>query len=386
MKNFTLFFSLLSLLGLQSAWGQTDMTTTIKSTTDTERHEYYLTTCNGFFVAYKSNDNYELGTSKSSSLATDGYTKVRFILKTTDDGTTYTAYATNAIKDESGIYIDAPVYVSDASSRMATLRLATSTTGTSNAIKFITNTDDNSTYTAYNIETQGMTASGNCYWHYNNSSTNNNITNNCANAQKTWHLWYLIEAAAPMTFAAGSTLATYSTELAAKVPDGVTAYTASTSADGGTLNLTKITDGVVAANVGVILELSQSADTQTKLDPDTATTTATQTSSLTGTGNNYVTVSGTAYVLGKSDSNIGFYKLSTTNNTVSPYKAYLTTSGDQSAIALKFPSGEVTSINAATLEGTQKASLPVYDLTGRRVMKTAKGGLYIQGGKKFIAQ
>lgn len=29
---------------------------------------------------------------------------------------------------------------------------------------------------------------------------------------------------------------------------------------------------------------------------------------------------------------------------------------------------------------------PVYDLSGRRVVKTVKGGLYIQNGKKFIAQ
>ncbi len=35
---------------------------------------------------------------------------------------------------------------------------------------------------------------------------------------------------------------------------------------------------------------------------------------------------------------------------------------------------------------TAKAKAPIYDLTGRRVMKAVKGGIYIQSGKKFIAQ
>ena len=39
------------------------------------------------------------------------------------------------------------------------------------------------------------------------------------------------------------------------------------------------------------------------------------------------------------------------------------------------------------LQGAGKQNnAPVYDLTGRRVVRTVKGGLYIKGGNKFIAR
>ena len=36
--------------------------------------------------------------------------------------------------------------------------------------------------------------------------------------------------------------------------------------------------------------------------------------------------------------------------------------------------------------GETNTDAPVYDLSGRRVVKTVKGGLYIQNGKKFIVR
>ena len=47
--------------------------------------------------------------------------------------------------------------------------------------------------------------------------------------------------------------------------------------------------------------------------------------------------------------------------------------------------GGVTGIENVMVEAAH-ANAPIYDLTGRRVMKAVKGGLYIQSGKKFIAQ
>ena len=46
--------------------------------------------------------------------------------------------------------------------------------------------------------------------------------------------------------------------------------------------------------------------------------------------------------------------------------------------------GNVTGINQ--IVNAEQNNAPVYDLTGRRVVRTVKGGLYIKGGNKFIAR
>ena len=46
--------------------------------------------------------------------------------------------------------------------------------------------------------------------------------------------------------------------------------------------------------------------------------------------------------------------------------------------------GEVTGIENAV--APEAANAPLYDLSGRRVVKAVNGGLYIQNGKKFIAR
>lgn len=65
-------------------------------------------------------------------------------------------------------------------------------------------------------------------------------------------------------------------------------------------------------------------------------------------------------------------------------KAYLTldAAGGQ-AISMNFV-GNVTGINQ--IVNAEQNNAPVYDLTGRRVVRTVKGGLYIRGGNKFIAR
>lgn len=64
-------------------------------------------------------------------------------------------------------------------------------------------------------------------------------------------------------------------------------------------------------------------------------------------------------------------------------KAYLTLAGAEHAISMNF-GGNVTGINQ--IVNAEQNNAPVYDLTGRRVVRTVKGGLYIKGGNKFIAR
>jgi hypothetical protein len=56
----------------------------------------------------------------------------------------------------------------------------------------------------------------------------------------------------------------------------------------------------------------------------------------------------------------------------------------QGANMLRFNfGGETTVIDAVEVEN---ANAPIYDLSGRRVLTTVKGGVYIQNGKKFIVK
>ena len=64
-------------------------------------------------------------------------------------------------------------------------------------------------------------------------------------------------------------------------------------------------------------------------------------------------------------------------------RAYLPASTGGSVNALRFDLGETTAIENVMIE---KNNAPIYDLTGRRVLNTMKGGIYIQNGKKFIVK
>jgi hypothetical protein len=90
------------------------------------------------------------------------------------------------------------------------------------------------------------------------------------------------------------------------------------------------------------------------------------------------------YVLAKKqDQGIGFY-LAEEGTTLKAGKAYIQLSNSSQTSALRLVLDEtVTGINGVA---TEKADAPIYDLSGRRVLNTVKGGIYIQNGKKFIVK
>ena len=53
---------------------------------------------------------------------------------------------------------------------------------------------------------------------------------------------------------------------------------------------------------------------------------------------------------------------------------------------MNFDGNIVSSIESVNTNNATMSNAPVFDLTGRRVMKMVKGNLYIQNGRKFIAQ
>lgn len=90
-------------------------------------------------------------------------------------------------------------------------------------------------------------------------------------------------------------------------------------------------------------------------------------------------------VFGKNKENkneVGFFEPSTSVTTIPANRAFFA-DAEGSAIALNF--GNVTAVNNV-VAGNVNANAPIFDLSGRRVVKAVKGGLYIQNGKKYIVK
>lgn len=182
-----------------------------------------------------------------------------------------------------------------------------------------------------------------------------------------------------------SNLATFSAPFATVVPEGVTAYYVST-ADNSKATMKAIEAGkAIPAKAGVILT-STTGDKATML-PATTETAAELTGNKLGNSagaEKTIAEGDNAYILAKRDNATAFYK-GKVDTKLGMNKAYLTLNeaGAPEAISMNF-GGNVTGINQ--IVNAEQNNSPVYDLTGRRVVRTVKGGLYIKGGNKFIAR
>lgn len=181
-----------------------------------------------------------------------------------------------------------------------------------------------------------------------------------------------------------SNLATFSAPFATVIPEGVTAYYVST-ADNTKATMKAIEAGkAIPANAGVIL--TSTTGTEATMIPATTETAAELTGNKLGNSagaDKTIADGDNAYILAKGDNGTAFYK-GKIGSTLKANKAYLTldvVSGE--AISMNF-GGNVTGINQ--IVNAEQNNAPVYDLTGRRVVRTVKGGLYIKGGNKFIAR
>lgn len=181
-----------------------------------------------------------------------------------------------------------------------------------------------------------------------------------------------------------SNLATFSAPFATVIPTGVKAYYVST-ADNTKATMKAVEGEAIPANEGVILT-SESAETVTMV-PATDETLATITDNKLGNSagaDKTIADGDNAYILANGANGTAFYK-GKVNTILGMNKAYLTLNeaGAPEAISMNF-GGNVTGINQ--IVNAEQNNAPVYDLTGRRVVRTVKGGLYIKGGNKFIAR
>jgi len=157
---------------------------------------------------------------------------------------------------------------------------------------------------------------------------------------------------------------------------GITVYTA--KVNGNYVTLTKVEDGIVPANTGVVL-YSETAKTYEV--PFTTTENSLENNDLLISDGTIDGDGSTIFALANKNQGVGFYRVA--NEVAVPAgKPYL-----QIANAARefFGFGsETTSINGAlSIKNGASVDAPVYNLNGQRILKPAKG-LYIVNGKKAV--
>lgn len=171
-----------------------------------------------------------------------------------------------------------------------------------------------------------------------------------------------------------------------KLPENsaVKAYYASQAA-GNVLKLTEISDGIIPANQGVILQntnKSEVANINLTITTEEATTlTDNQLRGVTAKREGYTAKQN--YVLADGNKGIGFYKANFT--AIAANKAYLPSENITNAqgVMMAFSFGdEVTGID--NVNAAAPAAKKYYDLQGRRVLYPAKGIFVTEDGQKVL--
>lgn len=162
-------------------------------------------------------------------------------------------------------------------------------------------------------------------------------------------------------------------------------YSGAYNAATGTLDMTAV-EGVVPASAGVVIKSDSKAANIVLTANAKSAATALTGNQLVGTTEEIAFSNLTdKLVFGVTAQNhVGFYTAGG-SAALPANRAYLPTSvlGGENAVAMNF-GGNVTGINAVVK--ADKANAAIYDLTGRRVTRTVKGGLYIQNGSKFVVR
>ena len=251
----------------------------------------------------------------------------------------------------------------------------------------------NDIYACFNIGGKRSDADGNANFIINKVGTYNAYSMNQLNRTDCTTAFKLEEVSYPNTITFNnvsdvegvSNLATFSAPFATVVPTNVTAYYVST-ADNTKATMKAIEAGkAIPANAGVIL--TSTTGTEATMLPATTETAADLTGNKLGNSagaEKTIAADDHAYILSAVDGQTAFYK-GKVDTKLGMNKAYLTLNeaGAPEAISMNF-GGNVTGINQ--IVNAEQNNAPVYDLTGRRVVRTVKGGLYIKGGNKFIAR
>lgn len=209
----------------------------------------------------------------------------------------------------------------------------------------------------------------------------NNVVGWVASPASQWYIVPATDIEIAMTEANGKRYASAYLPFSVNAVDGAQAYVGKLNDTKNVLNMTAVNG--VPANEGFVLVGNQEKATLTIGNAEALTIT----NALTGS-NVKVTLNddnrADNLVFGKSSDNIvGFYKPAAALTTIAANKAFIAASSlttGAGAIAMNF-GGNTTGINNAVVASE---NAPIFDLSGRRVVKAVKGGVYIQNGKKFV--
>ena len=180
-------------------------------------------------------------------------------------------------------------------------------------------------------------------------------------------------------------IATFSAPFATIVPEGVTAWYVD-GENGEKATLKAVENGkAIPANQGVLLTSETgTAVTMVPVADEAVASISDNKLKASAGAEKTLTDADNAYILGKNAAGkVAFFK-GKIGSKLGMNKAYLEHAAGAAAIALDFNLGTTTGIQNAVV--SEQSNAPIYDLSGRRVQNTVKGGFYIQGGKKFIAQ
>lgn len=178
------------------------------------------------------------------------------------------------------------------------------------------------------------------------------------------------------TFA--TTCLPYAVEVA-EGQDNIKAYAAKLNDEKTELQMNAVT--AVPANQGIILSGESASDDQVVLNVIASADAIDN--DLLGTTSEISTEGILSLGRANGTGSVGFFR--STNATLKANRAYLKVDNETiQSLAMNF-GGTTTGITNA-IKNDVAPNAPIYDLSGRRVFTTVKGNIYLQQGRKFIAQ
>lgn len=230
--------------------------------------------------------------------------------------------------------------------------------------------------------------SGNYAWHYNNGSVGFKKIDTQSTPTDAAYAFTLTSATItlPLNYSKAdnanfaTTCLPYAVEVA-NAEGTVKTYAGKLNAEQTGLEMSEVS--AVPANQGIIIK-GNTTDKNVELRVIDAAEAIDN--DLQGTTEELTDLTG-VYSFGRANrtGKVGFFR--STNPTLKANRAYIKLDNSASqSIAMNFDGNIVSNIESVNTNNATTNNAPVFDLTGRRVMKMVKGNLYIQNGRKFIAQ
>lgn len=241
------------------------------------------------------------------------------------------------------------------------------------------------TWDLYEVDDNSFAVKGDgYYWSYNSGRGQVRFTKDLTIDDN--HTFRLIPATITMPLnyseADNKTFATTCLPYAVEVAEGqdnIKAYAAKLNDEKTELQMNAVT--AVPANQGIILSGESASDNEVVLNVIASADAIDN--DLLGTTSEISTEGILALGRANGTGSVGFFR--STNATLKANRAYLKVDNETiQSLAMNF--GGTTTGITNVVKNDVAPNAPIYDLSGRRVFTTVKGYIYLQQGRKFIAQ